>query len=141
MFGVNRVVASLGRIIDLHKKYEELKQMKIKTNLLELLAAEIKQERQGVATKAADEIQAQFQCEPEARNAVETALNSVVKFIEGGGELDVEIKEQAAKNGKEAVKPGIDGKTLQALISGMRRDLLALPEHPPEKPEAKADVT
>ena len=140
-FGVNRVVGSLGRVIDLRKKYEELKQMKIKTNVLELLAAEIKQERHSIATKAADEIQAQFQCDNEARNAAETALKSVVKFIEGGGELDVKMEEQPVKDGKEAIKPGIAGKTLQYLISGMRHDLLALPPHPPDvavpKPEGK----
>jgi hypothetical protein len=135
-FGVNRVVASLGRIIELRKKYEELKQMKIKTSVLEVLAEEIKEDRQSLATKAADEIQARFQCDHEARNASETALKSVVKFIEGGGELDVKIAEQPGKQGEEPIKPGIDGKTLQSLISGMRRDLLALPEYHSEDGEA-----
>jgi hypothetical protein len=125
-WGVNRVVNSLGRVIELGKKLEELKQMKAKTSVLEGLVEQIKDERDAIARQAADEVQTQFNADPEARNAVETGLKEVVKFIEGGGEMDVDIPATAAAGDGEVTGIGA-GASLRKVIEGMRRDLLALP--------------
>jgi hypothetical protein len=128
-WGVNRVVQSLGNVVDLGKKVEELKQMKVKTSVLEGLAEQIKESRTIIASEAANEVQQQFQCDNEARNAVEVALKEVVGFLEGGGAIDIELAEDTTPkgDGEKETPPAIDGQRLKTLIEGMRRDLLALP--------------
>ena len=125
-WGINLVVNSLGRIIDLGKKLEELKQMKAKSGILEGIAEQIKEERALIAKEAANEVQKQFNADPEARNAVEIGLKEVLAFIEGGGEVDVDVP--AGEGEGDAASPaGLSGASLKKAIEGMRRDLLALP--------------
>ena len=65
--------------------------MKIKTKIIKDLQKEAEEQRKKITAEAADEIQKKYDADPEARNAAEQALKKIVSFIEGGGQLDIDL--------------------------------------------------
>jgi hypothetical protein len=136
LWAVDRVVATLGRVIELRKKHEELKQLKAKTAILSAIAEQVKDERAELAASTANEIQKRFGCENEARNAVQVALEKIARFIEGGGEMDIDVKDDAL------VEPGAATEgprtELRTLIAHVRKEFFALPPFEGE-PDGKVE--
>lgn len=61
-------------------------------------------------------------------NAAEQALKRVVKFIEGGGELDIDVAPGEEPGGEEE-RPAEESERveLRAMMKGIRKDIKLLP--------------
>lgn len=127
-FGIQWVLSRIEHVIRILQEAEKLKQMKIKTKIVKDLQKEAQDHRNKITSEAADEVQKKFKASPEARNAVEQGLKKVVAFIEGGGQLDIDVGSEEpstdeAAEGEEAS----DRIELRALIARIRQDIKLLP--------------
>lgn len=131
--GVQWVLSRMEQVIRIRQEAEKLKQLQIKTKIVEDLYAEAEAQKQKLTAEAADEVQRQFNADNEARNAVEAALRSVVAFVTKGGQLDIDVDETDEETEEEGATP--DGKeggasrnlSIKSLMEAIHKDMKLLP--------------
>lgn len=119
--------------------------MKVKTKIVKELYAEASDLRKRITSEAADEIQKRFKTDAETRVAVDQALTKVLHFIEGGGQLDINMDkpDEATKEG-EGQPEGTGSPTdVRKLIERIRKDIKLLPgtTRSDDEDEANPDKT
>lgn len=122
-------ITEVGRLVKVRLEAEKLKQMKIKTETLQLMLDQAKAEGDTLARQGADRLQQQHNYDHDARNNVEEALRRILRFIEGGGSLDVEVKDEDAKKAGEDPAAAKAAKDIRVAIEAIRTEqkLLAAP--------------
>lgn len=128
-FGIQWVLSRIEHVIKILQEAERLKQLKVKTKIIKDIEKEADEQRAKITAEAADEIQKKFTASAEARNAAEQALKRVVAFIEGGGELDIDLPApKSSDEGAERPAGEADERIeLRAMIKDIRRDMKLLP--------------
>ncbi len=134
-YAVSWAISQVRRIVKIRQEAEKLRQMKVKTKIIEEMLKQVKEERQELAKAAADNVKERFRCSDEARTAVQKGMERILRFIEGGGQLDIldDTKEQAAAEERE---PSDERREFRAAIATLRRELKALPPFTDHKPES-----
>jgi hypothetical protein len=107
-YGVKFLLARIDEVVKILQQWEVLKQMKIGTQALEMLGREATERRRKAVDDAADAIQTQFGTTPEARNAARAGLAKILKFVQKGGVLDVDVPASAEDAESEEVQDGSD---------------------------------
>jgi len=126
--GIQWVLARVEHVIKILQEAENLKQLKVKTKIIKDLEKEADEQRNKITSEAADEIQKKFEASSEARNAAEQALKRVLKFIEGGGELDINVAASEEPDGTDGSPAESEERVqLRAMIKDIRRDMKLLP--------------
>lgn len=125
--GIQFVLSKIGHVIKILQEVERLRELKISNKkIAKELEKEAEEERKRITTEAADEVQSHFATDAEARNAIEQGLKQVLKFIEGGGLLDIDV-DKGADEGETADNSEADTRvTLRAIITSMRKDMKLL---------------
>ena len=104
--------------------------MKIKTKIIDELYNEANEHRKRISKETADQIQAEFNSDNEARNAAEQALNKIIDFIEGGGQLDIDLGDSSTEESEPSDSENNSHSQLRELISSIRKDMKLLPPLP-----------
>lgn len=125
-FGIKWVLNRIEHVIKICQQAEKLKQLKVNTKIINDLYADADEQRKKIANEAADAIKEKFEAENEARNAVKKGLDTIIEFIEGGGQLDIDVDD---KNSEDAEQENENGSRaeLRKLIADIRNDIKLLP--------------
>lgn len=138
-FGVNWVLGRIEHVIKILQEAEKLKQLKVKTEIVQDLKKEAEEEKKKIAEQAADAVREKFNCGNEERNAVQQALSKVIRFIEGGGQLDIDIGDDDSGEGEEDGESSEERKDMLSLIKSIRQEIKQLPAPPPEEENHDSD--
>ena len=130
-FGIKWVLSRIEQVIRICQEAEKLKEMKIKGKIVSDLYKEAQDQRKNIAKEAADEIESKFSAGNEARNAAEKALNEIISFIEGGGQLDIDLGETTHDSDVDSSDKGDSRNQLRELITSIRKNIKLLPPLPP----------
>ncbi|HPL67472.1 MAG TPA: hypothetical protein PLG94_13140 [Smithellaceae bacterium] len=127
--GIQWVLARIEHVIKICQEAERLKQLKVKTKIIEDLYLEAKEQRKKITAEAAEEIMTKFGTDNETRNAIEQALNKILSFVEGGGQLDIGLgsAESSAERKEEDDSKGSTHSEIRRLIESIRKDIKLLP--------------
>ncbi len=148
-FGITWVLSRVEQVINIRMAAEDLKQKKIKSKIIADLHKEADLLRDKITKEAADAIKKEFDTDGEARNAANEGLKIVLKFIEGGGVLDIDVRkeEKTDEDGGEA-PADTPRHALRQLGERIRKDIRLLPppasdptsEHPDgDEPQSDSD--
>lgn len=127
-YGIKYVLSRIKDVINICQEAEKLKQLKIKTKTIEALFEDAKEQRENIAEEASEDIQKKFECDNETKSAVKQALKRIIKFIEGGGQLDIDTNHSSdeEENGTEE-NENQNNVQLRALIESIRDEIKLLP--------------
>lgn len=139
-FGIKWVLSRIEHVIKICQEAEKLKQMKVKSKIVKDLYNEAQEHRKLIAKEAADAIETEYKADNEARNAAEKALNKIIDFIEGGGQLDIDLGDTAPEGDEPVEDEEKSHIQLRELISSIRKDIKLLPPLP-SKEEPSTDDT
>ena len=78
-------------------------------------------------------IETEYKADNEARNAAEKALNKIIDFIEGGGQLDIDLGDTVTDGDESPEDEEKSHIQLRELISSIRKDIKLLPPLPPKE--------
>lgn len=126
-FGIKWVLSRIEHVIKICQEAEKLKQMKIKTQIVDALFKEAKDQRKLIARDGAGAIKTEFNTNDEARNAAEKALNKIIDFIEGGGQLDIDLGDTATEDSDTPESRETSHIQLLEFIKSIRKDIKLLP--------------
>lgn len=129
-FGIKWVLSRIEHVIKICQESEKLKQMKIKTKIVNDLYKEAQDQRKLIAKEGADAIESEFNTGNEARNAAEKALNKIIAFIEGGGQLDIDLGDTTPDASDSPENEENSHTQLRELITSIRKDIKLLPPLP-----------
>ncbi len=130
--GIKWLLSRIEQVIHIRQEAETLKQMKVKTEIVESLYEEAEERRKTIIDEAADQIRERYETDGEVRNAVGQALAKVLEFIERGGKLDIDVQANGEQNSEDA-DDKISG--LKGFIEDIRKDIRLLPSPPSETSE------
>ena len=139
-FGIKWVLSRIEHVITICQEAEKLKQMKIKTKIVNDLYKEAQDQRKLIAKEAADAIESEFKADNEARNAAEKALKKIVAFIEGGGQLDIDLGDTTPDGSDSPDNEGDSHAQLRELITSIRKDIKLLPPLPDSDGQGTGDT-
>ncbi len=130
-FGIKFVLDRIEQVIRIRKGAEEFRQLRVKGELLDMIKADAEEKRSEIASDGADAVIERFGGDNETRTAVQRGLRQVIDFVEGGGELDIDVPavDQSAEDEEGGEAGGDDDPTrfeLRGLIRSIRRDMKLL---------------
>jgi len=129
-FGINWVLRRIEHVIKICQEAEKLKQMKIKSEIVDSLYKEAQQQRKNIAKEGANAIKHEFNSDNEARNAAEKALTKIIEFIEGGGQLDIDLGDTVEDDHDATDRDDSNHAQLLEIIKNIREDIKLLPPIP-----------
>ena len=112
----------------------------IKTKIVNDLYKEAQDQRKLIAKEGADAIESEFNAGNEARNAAEKALNKIVAFIEGGGQLDIDLGDTTPDASDSPENEENSHTQLRKLITSIRKDIKLLPPLPESDSKETGDA-
>lgn len=130
-FGIQWVLSRIEQVIRIFKEAENLKHLKVKTEIVKALKDDAIEQRQKIAEEAADQIKEKYKIDGEVRNAVQQALSKVIKFIEDGGKLDIDLGEPEDNEDDEDDNENENRIELKGFIESIRKDMKLLPSSIP----------
>lgn len=139
-FGIKWVLSRIEHVIKICQESEKLKQMKIKTQIVDDLYKEAQNQRKLIAKEGADAIETEFKADNEARNAAEKALNKIIAFIEGGGQLDIDLGDTTTDDSDSPESEENSHTQLLEFIKSIRKDIKLLPPLPESDSKEKEDA-
>lgn len=135
-FGINWVLNRIQHVIQILQEVEKLKQLKVKTKIIQDLRKDAETEKKKIAEEAAAAIKDQFGGDNETKNATKQALSKIIKFVEGGGQLDIDVGDEPEGEDEDDEEGANEERAnMRQLIQNIRKELKELPALPQEKEE------
>lgn len=125
-FAITWVLSRVEQVIKIQQEAERLKQLKVKTEIVQSVLDNAEEQRAAIVDEAAEQIRDKYNTDGEVRNAVRQALAKVLEFIEQGGKLDIDAESDDADEADED-NPQRD---LKGFIEHIREEIRLLPEPP-----------
>lgn len=143
-YGIKFVLDRIEQVIRIKQQAEELRQLKVKGEVIDMLKEDAEEKRSEIAAGGAEAVVGKFGGDNETQNAIQVGLRKIIEFIEGGGELDIDIprilEEDESDDGDGVAKANGDVPArleLRDLIRSIRKDMKLLGSGSGEAP---ADV-